>query len=162
MNPKQTLLKMTIEEEIFHENVLCKFCCDLETLKKHFYRSHKHCMVCETTFEDNDGIINHLLIKHDQRFQCKFCPYFNFGSNQLDLHMETCLNKYNVQEFDNMVEDQNVHFNSLKHTTNSQNTKKRGRPKGVKNSTKVDDDWTSENENVDLETNFKIILCYLF
>ena len=109
---------MTIDKEMFHDNVLCKFCCDLETLKKHFYRNHKHCMACEITFEDNDGIINHLLVQHDLRFQCKFCPYFNFDSNQLDVHMETCWNKDSVQEFDNMVDDQNFDIAS-------KNTKKR-------------------------------------
>ena len=135
---------MIIEEEILHDNVLCKFCCDLETLKKHFYRNHKHCMVCETTFEDNDGIINHLLVKHDQRFQCKFCPYFNFDSNQLDVHMENCWNKDNVHEFDNMVDDQNFDRESPEVTTESQVKKRRGRPKGVKNSLKLDEEWIPE------------------
>ena len=63
-------------------------------------------MVCEKTFEDNNGIINHLLIKHDQRFRCKFCLYFNFDLNQLNAHMENCWNEDNIQDLDQMDENQ--------------------------------------------------------
>ena len=103
---------MTIQEEISQDNVLCKFCCDIETLKKHFYKNHRHCMVCEKTFEDDNGIIKHLLIKHNQRFRCKFCLYFNFDSNQLNAHMENCWNEDDSQEFDKMDENQKIDKNS--------------------------------------------------
>ena len=102
----EKIAKMTIQELIPHENVLCKFCCDIETLKIHFYKNHRHCMVCEKTFDDNNGIINHLLIKHDQRFRCKFCLYFNFDSNQLNAHMQNCWNEDNIQDLDQMDENQ--------------------------------------------------------
>ena len=103
---------MTIQEPFPHDKVLCKFCCDIETLKIHFYKNHRHCMVCEKTFENDNGIIKHLLIKHDQRFRCKFCLYFNFDSNQLNAHMENCWNEDNSQDCDKMDENQNFYKDS--------------------------------------------------
>ena len=89
---------MTIQDAINSDGIMCKFCCDLETLKKHYYRNHNHCMTCEKTFDDNDGIIDHLLIKHGQRFQCEYCPFFNFDANEVDIHMENCWNKNEIQD----------------------------------------------------------------
>ena len=58
--------------------------------------------------------------------------------------MEDCWNKGNVHEFDNMVDDQNFDRESPEARTDSQVKKRRGRPKGVKNSLKLDEEWIPE------------------
>ena len=58
--------------------------------------------------------------------------------------MENCWNKDNIHEFDNMVDDQNFDRESPEVTTESQVKKRRGRPKGVKNSLKLDEEWIPE------------------
>ena len=52
--------------------------------------------------------------------------------------------KDNIHEFDNMVDDQIFDRDSPEVTTESQVKKKRGRPKGVKNSLKLDEQWIPE------------------
>ena len=96
---------MTIHKESHQDNVLCKFCCDQETLKKHYYRNHSHCMTCNKTFENIDGILYHLLLRHGLRYQCKYCPFsdFDFDENGLDIHMKNCLNNDEIQDVEKKI-----------------------------------------------------------
>ena len=84
---------MTIQNSSFQSNILCQFCCDVETLKKHYYVCHRYCMNCEERFADNSGLFEHLLEKHNKRFQCQYCPYFNFETNEVTNHIKNCWNK---------------------------------------------------------------------
>ena len=91
---------MTIHKESHQDNVLCKFCCDQETLKKHYYRNHNHCITCDKTFENIDGILYHLLLRHELRYQCKYCSFSDFDENGLNIHMKNCLNNDEIQDVD--------------------------------------------------------------
>ena len=91
---------MAIHKESHQDNVLCKFCCDQETLKKHYYRNHSHCMTCNKTFENIDGILYHLLLRHELRYQCKYCPFSDFDEKGLDIHMKNCPNNDEIQDVD--------------------------------------------------------------
>ena len=93
-------VKMTIHKESHEDNVLCKFCCDQETLKKHYYKNHSHCMTCNKTFENIEGILYHLLLRHGLRYQCKYCSFSDFDENELDSHMKNCLNNDEIQDVD--------------------------------------------------------------
>lgn len=155
---------MTIQDQPPNDNILCKFCCDLESLKKHFYVNHRHCMPCERSFEDDDGIIDHLLKEHNRRVQCEYCPFFNFDPNKLDIHIKSCWNNDDdiegFEDFEDTDSEQNVEENlpasgcekrkigqKIRHIEAETNGKrKRGRPKGVKNNVKVEEDWTPEKK----------------
>ena len=160
-------LTMTIQDQPPNDNILCKFCCDLESLKKHFYVNHRHCMPCERSFEDDDGIIDHLLKEHNRRVQCEYCPFFNFDPNKLDIHIKSCWNNdddiegfEDFEDFEDTDSEQNVEGNLLTSgcekrkvglkicqiEAENNGKRKRGRPKGVKNNVRVEEDWTPEKK----------------
>ena len=42
-NMSKNHLTMTIQDsEVSENDIVCKFCCDLETLKKHYYKNHNY------------------------------------------------------------------------------------------------------------------------
>ena len=83
--------KMTVQNQSNCDNILCQFCCEQEALKRHYYKTHKYCLACKKSFEDNNELICHLLIRHGKRVQCPYCPFFNFTEERLETHMKLCL-----------------------------------------------------------------------
>ena len=73
-------------------NFWCKFCCDLETLERHYFINHKHCMKCDKTFDRNASLFEHLLEVHQKLVKCPHCAYFDFNSTNLNLHIQTHTN----------------------------------------------------------------------
>ena len=156
-------LKMTIHKESHQDNVLCKFCCDQETLKKHYYRNHSHCMTCNKTFENIDGILYHLLLRHELRYQCKYCPFSDFDENGLDIHMKNCLNNDEIQDVDKKASHETFENDLILTNDTDVDVKKMRLSEQVIDSTNLEERLSSKNEihDVDKKTSFETFENYL-
>ena len=99
------------------DNILCKFCCDLESLKKHFYVNHRNCMPCERSFEDNDGTMMESLTifwkNTIEEFNVNIVLFFYFDPNKLDIHVKNCWNNNDTTEVIEGFEDFEIWRNIL-------------------------------------------------
>ena len=135
-----------IHKESHKDNVLCKFCCDQETLKKHYYRNHSHCITCNKTFENIDGILYHLLLRHELRYQCKYCPFSDFDENGLDIHMKNCPNNDEIQDVDKKTSFETFENDLILTNDTDVDEKKMRRFEEVIDSTNLEERLSPKNE----------------
>ena len=139
-------VKMAIHKESHQDNVLCKFCCDQETLKKHYYRNHNHCMICNKTFENIDGILYHLLLRHELRYQCKYCPFSDFDEKGLDIHMKNCLSNDEIQDVDKKTSFETFEIDLILTNDKDVDEKKVRHSEEVIDSTNLEKSLSQKNE----------------
>ena len=88
---------MCLSKEVDLTFPLCKFCYNLETLKRHYFQNHKYCLDCDVAFKENGSLFEHLLTHHDQNVICVHCDYHNFDPKKLQHHTLNCTKKSNVR-----------------------------------------------------------------
>ena len=78
------------DHDKLHENLWCKFCCNLDDLLRHVYLKHKHCIACNESFEDVPGLVEHLEKTHEKKIKCELCPYYSFDPKEFEKHVKGC------------------------------------------------------------------------